>query len=64
MTVNGMCPHCQTKIRVEECPGNFVFLVNGKAVTDCPDCSHVLVYDEVIHAGDEEHPLSPFGVTE
>lgn len=59
-----MCPYCQTKVTVEEYPSNFVFLMGGQPVTNCTGCGHVLVYDEVIHAGDADHPLDPFGVTE
>lgn len=59
-----ICPRCQNPVRVEEYPGNFVFLVDGQVVTHCPNCRLEFEYVAVVNAGDVDHPLDPFGVTE
>lgn len=53
METEGKCVNCGTPVKIEEYPGNVVFIVNGKAVHDCPKCGTVLIYAQVV--GEEPH---------
>jgi predicted RNA-binding Zn-ribbon protein involved in translation (DUF1610 family) len=57
MEHEGKCPKCGTLVKVEEFPGNVVFVVNGKAVHDCPKCGETLLYAEVIGIKPDVEPV-------
>lgn len=53
MLIYGKCPHCGIEIQVEETPSSYVFIVDGKVVTDCPNCGEDLDYEDVTGRGQE-----------
>jgi len=48
MEHTGKCPKCGKTVHVEEFPGNVVFVVDGNAEHDCPECGTTFLYAEVI----------------
>ncbi len=56
MEIEGKCPKCGKQIKIEEYPGNVVFIVDGKAARDCPRCGTILIYAEVVDIKPDINP--------